>query len=366
MAHKIDKTKIKKVLLITLSNIGDVIVSFPVIDVLRGEFPQAQLSVVLGPKGESLLKSNPCIQQVYVFDKHQPFFRTFALVWRLSQERFDLVVDLRNTAIPFLIGAKYRTSPFLRNDPAIHMRLRHLNRLKSVVDFNFSTYPKTGLYISPRDKEYVDQIIHEKIGYDQKFVMVCPSAADQRKRWTEEGFAQLCDKLTESYGVKIIFMGDGEGVKVVDRILTKMRHTPVNLSGQTTLLQLAELMRRSSLSIVNDSGPMHLASYLDIPVVTIFGPTDPVVAAPWGKTSYFIHKDVSCAACENPRLPIAHECMKAVSAEEIFAAIRFTEKGVTFTEAKATGLPVDLAAVLARGFMPRASGDPKGRPLTHP
>src|SRR3990167_8349169 len=105
MPSKIDKTKIKKILLITLSNIGDVIVSFPVMDIL---------------KGESLLKNHPLIQQVYVYDKRQPMTKTMALLGQLRRERFDLVIDLRNTAIPFLIGAKYCTFPFLRNDPTVH------------------------------------------------------------------------------------------------------------------------------------------------------------------------------------------------------------------------------------------------------
>src|SRR3989338_1439478 len=332
MPSKIDKTKIKKILLITLSNIGDVIVSFPVMDILKGEFPDAALSVVLGPKGESLLKNHPLIQQVYVYYKRQPMTKTMALLGQLRRERFDLVIDLRNTAIPFLIGAKYCTFPFLRNDPTVHMRLRHLNRLRSVVDFNAASYEKVGLYISRSDREYIDKIIREKIGHNQKFVVICPSAADHRKRCTEVGFAQLCDKLIDSYGVKVVFLGDGEGIKVVDRILAKMRNVPVNLSGQTTLVQLAELMRRSALAIVNDSGPMHLASYLDIPVVTIFGPTDPVIAAPWGKTSYFIRKEVRCPACENPQAVLEHECMKAILADEIFSAIRFTPEGVTFSQ----------------------------------
>ncbi len=328
---KADPAKVKRIVVITLSNIGDIIVSFLVLDILQKKFPDAALAVVVGPKGESIFQGNPELEEVFVFDKQQSMGQTIAFVNRLRKYRFDLAVDLRNTAIPFLIGARYVTPPFLRNDPAVHMKARHLNRLRSVVEFEDQAYPKTALYISDQDKKYVDEIIRTQIGSAKKFVIICPSAADHRKRYSEEGFAELADRLTKSYGVAAVFLGDkGEGSEVVGRIIAKMKQPAVDLSGQTNLKQLSELLRRSSLAIVNDSGPMHIASYLDVPVMTLFGPTDPAVSAPWGKTGYFIKKDGNCKACDSGREDLEHHCMKSITSDEIFNAIIFQNGRFTF------------------------------------
>ena len=328
---KADSAKIKKIAVITLSNIGDIIVSFLVLDILREKFPNAPLSVVVWPKGESILRGNPEIEEVFVFDKNQPLVKTIVFVNRLRGHHFDLAVDLRNTAIPFLIGARYAAPPFLRNDPAIHMKARHLNRLRSVVDFEDREYPKVALHVSEPDKKYVNELIRVRVGSGRKFVIICPSAADHRKRYSEEGFAELADRLAKSYGVAAVFLGDkGEGSEVAGRIIAKMKQPAVDLSGQTNLKQLSELLRRSSLAIVNDSGPMHIASYLDVPVMTLFGPTDPVVSAPWGKTGYFIKKDGQCQACESGREDLEHHCMKSITSDEIFNAVIYKNGQFTF------------------------------------
>ncbi len=329
------KSEIKNVLVILLSNIGDVIVTFPVLDVLRGECPQAKLSVVVGPKGRALFEGNHSIHRVFIFDKHQSVPKTLDLLKKLRREQYDLVIDLRNTAFPFFMRTRRRTSPFMRNSNTMHMRLRHLQRLQSVLEFNKSDYPKVSLHIPEKDKEYVRGLIKDEIK-DSQYIVICPSAADRRKRWSEEGFAELCDRLVAAFPMKVVLVGEGEGQGVVDRIVEKMKQPAVKLNGRTTLLQLAELLRLSSLAIVNDSGPMHLASYLDVPVMTLFGPTDPTTAAPWGKVNYFIKKDTLCAACRRPGLNLPHECMKAITAEEVFGVIRLTPKGFSFASHQGT------------------------------
>src|SRR3989338_181777 len=180
---KADPTHVKRIIVITLSNIGDIIVSFLVLNILRKKFPNAALSIVVGPKGESILQGNPELEEIFVFDKKQPLSQTIEFVNRLRSYHFDLAIDLRNTAIPFLIGAKYVTPPFLRNDPAVHMKARHLNRLRSVVDFEDREYPKVALHVSEPDKKYVNELIRVRVGSGRKFVIICPSAADHRKRY---------------------------------------------------------------------------------------------------------------------------------------------------------------------------------------
>ena len=101
---KINKSTIKKILVISLSNIGDIVLTLPVIDILRHDFSDAKVSVVIGAKGEPLLKGNPIFENIYIYIKRQPLKDLFAWMGKLRRENFDLVVDLHNTAIPFVVA----------------------------------------------------------------------------------------------------------------------------------------------------------------------------------------------------------------------------------------------------------------------
>jgi len=147
---QISKSKIKKILVITLSNIGDVILTFPVIDILKRDFPKAELSVVVGPKAASLLDRNPQIDQIFVFQKKQSFFKMISWIFSLRRSNYDLVVDLRNTMIPFLVSTKYLTSPFLKRQPHRHMSQQHLLRLKSIYSFKNESQERFALHIQTK------------------------------------------------------------------------------------------------------------------------------------------------------------------------------------------------------------------------
>jgi len=248
----------------------------------------------------------------------------------LRKERFDLVVDLRNTAIPFLIAPRYRTSPFLKRRGDRHMRCQHLDRLRSVYPFPSEAGHRYALNICHDDKQYVDNIIKNEIGDHNQFIVLSPGVADERKQWPEENFALLCDRVAEAYKVKVVFVGSGADQKIVQRIMKKVSHRAVDLSGKTTLIQLAHLFCRCALLVVSDSGSMHLASYLDVPVLGLFGPTDPFQYKPWGAHGSFIRKEKDCPACQSPQGEGQHQCMQAISAKDIFNAFELTSKGVVF------------------------------------
>jgi len=319
---KLKKSELKKILVFTLTNIGDVILTFPVIDILREECPGAELSVVVAPKGESIIKNNPHFKEVFVFNKHQFFTKTCKFILDLRSRHYDLVVDLRNTAIPFCLGAKYTTPPYTVRDAQKHMRLQHLKRLKTVFPYASEMPKKYSLFVSDRERKYVDDIVKEEIGDNTEFVVVAPSAEDRRKRWHREGFADLCDQLIELYGYKIVFAGKKQDWDVVEDIAKKMQHESVNLTGMTTLTELARLLQRSCLAIANDSGPMHMASYLDVPIVALFGRSDPALYGPWGKTSFFVKADQSNVTEEQ-----GESCfMKSITTEHVLETIKEMKK----------------------------------------
>lgn len=331
-----NKSEIKKILVVSLTNIGDVILTFPVIDILKKDFPSAKLSVVIGPKAESLFCENPFLDQVYIFDKHQPPLKSLLWISRLRRERFDLVVDLRNTAIPLMISPRYRTSYRMKKTNGLHMKEKHLNRLESVYVPETHATEQCALFVTKKDEEYVDQLIDREVGHDGRYVIIAPGAADHSKRWPEENFSSVCDRLIKDHNVKIIFVGNEEDRKVARRINKFMIADTANLCGRTNLVQLAGLFKRCFFTIVNDSAPMHLASYLNIPVLALFGPTDPSRYGPWSLRSCFLRKNEACQACANPKLKKEHACMASITDEDVYGLLRIniSENRIEFKNEK--------------------------------
>ena len=324
-------TPIKKILIISLSNIGDVILTFPVIDTLREHFRKAKLSVVVGPKVESFLKGNPLFEKVYIFEKKQNPWRILSWIFQLRKEHFDLVVDLRNTAIPFFISAKYRTPFFIWESRKRHMRDKHIERLKSICSHCWTADQKYSLFVSKEDKSYVDQLMRMEIGMDQKYVVIAPGAADQTKRWTEDGFAETADELIRKYNFSIVFVGAENDREVVERIIKTMTNKAINFCGRLSLRQLEEFLQHCELTIVNDSAVMHLASYVDVPIVALFGPTDPAKYGPWSSKKTYLRKILTCLACHQPKNNLKHQCMRDISSLEVLEEVkRLLEATPTF------------------------------------
>jgi len=318
----LNKSEINKILVISLTNIGDVILTFPVIDTLIRDFPSAKLSVVIGPKAESLLQENPRLDKVHVFDKHQSLMKSLSWILELRKERFDLIVDLRNTAIPFMISPRRRTSCRVEKAGRLHMAEKHLRRLKSVHAVDAPRADLEALHISRKDEKRIEKLVEKEIGWGHKYAVVASGAADRSKQWTKEGFAFMCDRLIEDYGIGIVFAGDENDRQAAGDVEALMKCSALNLCGQTTLTQLAALFKHCFFVVANDSAPMHLASYMDVPVLALFGPTDPGQYGPWSSRSCFLRKNESCRACASPRAPSDHTCLAAITGEDVLGALQ--------------------------------------------
>ncbi len=328
-----DKTKIRKILVISLSNIGDVVLTFPVLDILKRDFPKAQISVVVGPKAKGLLYSNPNFHHIYIFNKHQPWLSSARWILKLLKTRYDLVVDLRNTMIPLFIAPRYMTPLWRRRvGRCLHVRDEHLNRLKSIYPYRNISNTRYSLFITEKDSSYIKNLLNNEFkDSDNRYIIVSPGAADKSKRWGYNRFAELCDKIINIYNIKVVLIGDaGEDKNIVVKILKEMKAPAMDIAGKTSLIQLAEVIKNALLVITNDSAPMHLASYLNVPVLAIFGPTSPERYGPWSNNSSFIRNNISCEKCKYPKSGLLHSCMDAISVNSVFNMFKITADGVDF------------------------------------
>ncbi|MBF0484232.1 MAG: glycosyltransferase family 9 protein [Candidatus Omnitrophica bacterium] len=325
----LNKSEISNILFITLSNIGDVILTLPVLDVLAADFPNADISVLVGPRAESLFNGNPRIDKLHIYDKHAPIWVKLKLLWKLRKSKFDLVVDLRNTAIPFLINAKYRTFALTDKDPCRHMKDKHLDLLRTVYKFDNVLREQKALYVEEGDEIYAQNLLHQNVKND-RFVVIAPGAADHRKRWPAAYYAQLADRIILSYGIAVVFVGDEKDKAIAEMIIRSMGNHGVNLCGQLTLPQLVHIMRQAVLAIGNDTGPLHVASYLDIPVLAFFGPTEPLQYGPWSSNCLYIKAKDTCEACVKKDNKIVHTCMEKLRPVNVLDAFVIQGRSVKF------------------------------------
>jgi len=283
-------SKIKRILVVSLSNIGDVVLTLPVVDILRAAFPAAELHLVVGPKAKSLFDENPHITRVIVYDKKMSWRGKLGWFLGLRRVRFDLVVDLRNSMLSFLLNAGTVTFPAC-SPPKVHMKAKHLARLALVLDDINIPVERAAIILSAEQRSSVGRLVR---GWED-YVVVAPGAAAVHKRWSEQGFLQVVRHLI-SKGQKVVLVGDQNDKIVAGRIAAAFPDGALDLCGQTTLVELAGVVARAALAVTNDSGIMHVASYFDRPVIALFGRSDPFFYGPWSSRCVALRKGAAIEA----------------------------------------------------------------------
>ena len=322
----IDKTQIRRILVITLSNIGDIILTTPVIRALSKGFSGSRIDVMVGPNGRDIFDKDPRVFKLVIYDKHISIAEKRRLQLKLRKLKYDLVVDLRNTVFPLLLVPKYMTSP-IQSFPKdiVHKKERYLYRLFpfGIEDLSERSY----IYITKEDEDYADDLLKTNAVTDP-VVVVSPGAKSHLKRWTVEGFAEVCDGLIGECRASIVFVGAGPDDKEIAlSVAGKMKNKHHNFIDKTNIRQLASLLKRSSLLITNDSAPMHLGCAVGTKVLAIFGPTDPRKYGPTGEFDAVINKKLFCSPCEVAACKYGHECMKLVSADEVLDRAKMMIEG---------------------------------------
>jgi ADP-heptose:LPS heptosyltransferase len=321
----IDKTQVKRILVITLSNVGDIILTTPVIRVLSKEFPAARMDVVVGPSGKEIFDKDPRISKLIIYDKHVSLLEKRRMQLKLKKLKYDMVVDLRNTVLPLLLGSRYRTNP-MQTFPktVLHRKHKHLYRLHCLDMHNLDE--NSYIYIPEEDEKHTEDLIR-KSGICEPVIAINPGAKSHLKRWTVEAFAELADRLISECKASVVFIGLKEDKDIVSAIMKKMRQRAHDFVDKTNIRQLASLLKRAKLLITNDSAPLHLGCAVGTRVLSIFGPTDPEKYGPTGEFDVVVNKKLFCSPCESAECKQGHECMKLISADEVYEAAKIMVEG---------------------------------------
>ncbi len=259
-------------LIISLSNIGDVVLTTPIMSALKQIFPHSFLRVVVGPKAKSLLEGSSMIDDVIVYDKHGSWAEKKDFVLRLRKEKYEAVIDLRNTAIPFLLRSKKR-SPLFRKYVGGGMRKKHLDvfgRTGFFVKEPISSFD----FFSDSEKNNAFEKINKQKNLSKKYIVFSAGSASEAKRWPLEKFKGLAGKILKTTDNDIVLIGDQNEQPYVQELCEIDLDRIVNVAGILSLRESAAVISDSGMLITNDSAAMHIGHELNKNVIALFGPSD--------------------------------------------------------------------------------------------
>ncbi len=328
-----------RVLVLKPSSLGDIVHALPVLSLLRRARPQARIAWLVARPFAGLLEEHPLIDELILFDRR----RYGQMVWnpaatldfvrfvqRLRQRRFDVVLDLqgllRSSLIALLTGAAERIGPADAREGArwLYTRTVRVPDGGHVVDQLRGFARQLGLPDEPpefvlpvRDADRATAaslLSRQGIEPDRPRIAVLPGARWESKRWPPTHFAELFDRLDAGFADRpaadrpaLLLLGSSAERELADHILAGTHARVVDLVGRTRLGELVALLERASLVVAHDSGPMHVAAALGVPVLALMGPTSPERTGPYGQPAHVLTNPLPCAPCYRRRCPLGHQ-----------------------------------------------------------
>ena len=333
----VESKPVNKILFITLSNLGDAVMSLPAFDFLRRECPESRITVVASERTRPIFENRPEVNELIIFNKKASIKEKIKLFFLLQRKGFDVIVDLKNTFYRFGLKAKRKNPAVIKYPSWVrHDSQKHLYQavvaLKGheVDEATFKEYNtrRNPSFITSEDKEYMRlELSANNVGSDDEFILFVPGARSELKRWDKNGFMEVGREIVKKYGYKIVIAGSREEVGLAEEIRAGIGDKAVVFCGRTTFGQLSALVESSKIILGNDSGALHVASYLDKLIVGIYGPSDHLRYGPWSKRGFVVRKNLLCSPCGNARCHKNKECIKTVTPYDVLLAVRLILEG---------------------------------------
>ena len=344
------KNEQKKILVMRYRFIGDTILTVPFLRNLRRAEPDAFIAWMVAPGSSEVVKGIPYVDELIYWDPvtihadsrgtHRTLASKLAFFKELRSRHFDKVYVLKRSfssaLLAWLSGAKDRVGfdtegrGFLLTGRVPYHHDQHevqnfLDVLRAdgvpVADDNLEAW------ISAEEQQFADRFLKEAgVTPDDLVIGIHPFAANPPRAWHLDNFTELARRLQEHYSARIIFFGGPGDREALPGIKGALSQPPIEAVGVTTLRQTMALLNRCRLLVCNDSGIMHLAASLQVPLVALFGPQSPVKFGPWGNNCRVVYSTFPCSPCKqkfftecepSPRMRPA--CIEAITVNEVFS-----------------------------------------------
>lgn len=329
-----------KILVRATNWVGDAIMSIPALEAIRQRWPDAQITILARPGVAELYNGQPFVDSVVAFKAAsrspvvmervaaglraeqfdcavllQNAFSAAWLVWRAKiAERIGYARDGRGILLSRAVKVP-RSGEIPAHESFYYLELLHrAGWLESIPKVT-----QISLALQAGALEAAEARLQEAgVRAAAKRVAIAPGAAyGSAKCWPPDRFAQVADALVDEFDADVILFGASSELEICRQIADRMRHRPVVLAGQTSMGELPALFSRCSLFVGNDSGAMHVGAAVGLPVVAVFGSTDPHGTAPVTPRRRLVQHPVACSPCFLRECPIDHRCMERVAVDEV-------------------------------------------------
>lgn len=346
----------RRILVIRLDLIGDLVLSMVLVRVLKRTYPEAEIDLISVPASAKVIEGDPDVARLLGYNPniwrrpkalfHKQNWRELRLLLKTLHEReYDLAISVFGKwagVLAALSGAQ-RTLGFGRESfPGLmtdSVAGQHWTpgEQKHEVDYCLELAQATGATISAEDRyprltiptqasEEIERLLAAQGVQPQRPLIACHVSANngQSKRWPVPYWAALLDRLISEENAYVVLTGAPNDLPLIEKVTRRMHEQPLNLAGKTSLLQLAALLKRADLLISGDSGPMHMAGAVETPLIAIHGPTDPALSGPVSHHATILRSDIWCSPCYQAKETadcrfFTTQCMKDISPAQVFA-----------------------------------------------
>ncbi len=300
--------KIENILINFPTNLGDVILTLPAFDLIKENYPSSKITAIISPGAQDFLSAHKFIDQIFVYDKRWKIKEKIAFLKRVGRD-YDLIIDFKNSFLPFLLRVKRRTPVIRRVSPSLHAKDRYIKIIEGLSRKKEASLKGEFTLDEEREKYWYSLSLDNSI-------FVAPSSNSSLKRYPPRELEELLSFLSSEK--KVVLLGSKKDSSLYRQIDSS---SVVNLMGKTSFLDVWFLLKNfACVCICVDSSILHLASYLNIPTVALFGPTQEEIYGPYSEKSIVIRKNLKCAPCKNSTCPYSGECMK-ISAYRVVEAV---------------------------------------------
>jgi lipopolysaccharide heptosyltransferase I len=337
---------LKNILIIKPSSLGDIVLALPALAALRKSFPDAEISWLIRPEFAPLLQNHPHLTRTIPFDRKflgKAWFNPYALgallalIRRLRRSKFDAVFDFqglfRTASLGWLSGCKKRfgmtNARELANVFYTH-RIPQDRECIHLVDYYLKMVTTAGAscinaeFVLPQDPAAADSVkkllANYRVPLDSYAVFV-PGSTRHHKCWPLERFAALAQKMSPAFNLSVVATGTASEQGLIDGLKALAAVPIVNLAGKTSLSELTALLKSARMVVTNDTGPGHIAAALGVPVVLIFGPTNPARVEPYKRSECVVAIDPNGRGLKADSYDPRHS-IDGVTVEQVYQKVR--------------------------------------------
>lgn len=294
------------------TNIGDAVLSLPALDEVVNAYPGGKVTAIVSPATRNMLSMREDIDEFIVYDKRKRFKEKICFAFSLRKGGYGIMVDFKNSLLPAVLRIKEYTS-YIRIYPRdMHVKDRYISLVKKLVPGKTC---RRGRFLTD------DASLEDKWppGLFRNAVFVSTFSRSDLKTYPLTYLKKVIEELSLKH--KVVFLGDGTSEDYYNALGSN--GNVFNLAGKTTLLDVYWLLTNyAALCLCVDSSILHLASYADVPIVSLFGPTDEKKYGPWsGKRDLVISRDdLKCRPCGKARCCAGCQCMR-IDPEKVIKAV---------------------------------------------